>query len=290
MTATAPTSIAALLGTDVLAALARLEVQAVDAVSITGLPATRNTRATYRIGLSDGRVVKARRLQRTARAARFARIVQGLSHECIPPPLVVMGRVSVEAWVEGTPVSALPPSAERLAQAADLLGSLHARRAADGRPGTLWSTRLFRASTERRLAGLEARGLLAPGEVAAALTAVGRLAPEVAEVGLTHNDFCAENLVAEAGGRLVAVDNEGLRRGFLDYDLARTWYRWPMPEPDWRAFSTRYASWRLHPIDVQPLHFWRIAAVAKSAALRAQHRAADAHLPIERLRLLLAGL
>jgi Ser/Thr protein kinase RdoA (MazF antagonist) len=140
-------------------------------------------------------------------------------------------------------------------------------------------------STRRRIAHLGARGALRRADASALLGALQRFAPGAAEVGITHNDFCAENLVEDAAGRLVPIDNEGLRRGFFDYDLARTWYRWPMPEADWLTFAARYGVVRRP--DTAHASFWRIAAVVKSAALRATRGVGDVTTPIGRLRALL---
>lgn len=290
MSDTAAATVATLVGEDVVAALTTLGADPVDAVRITGLPAERTDRATFRIRLADGRIVKARRFRRAAKAERFARIVRALSHDRLQPPLLVAGRVSIEAWVDGTPLSALPCSDDHLEQAADLLGSIHAARATLGGGTHSRRTSALVASTRRRIADLEARGALTRPQMSALLHAMQQFAPSTAEVGLTHNDLCAENLVQDARGRLLLVDNEGLRHGFLDYDLARTWYRWPMREPDWQAFTGRYQSWRAHPLDAERRPFWRIAAVVKSAHLRAARGTADATVPIDRLRVLLAGL
>ena len=287
MTDTVCTTVATVVGEDVIAALTMLDADPVDGIRITGLPAEHTDRATFRIRLADGRVVKARRFRRAAKAARFARIVGALSHERLRPPLLVSGRVSIEAWVDGTPVSALPRSLERLLQAADVLGSIHAPRSSAGGRARSRRTGALLASTRRRIADLGARGALARAEVSALLHAMQRLAPNAAEVGTTHNDFCAENLVEDTRGCLVLVDNEGLRRGFLDYDLARTWYRWPMAEADWQVFTDRYQSWRPCSLDADRVLFWRIAAVVKSAHLRAARHTADAATPIDRLRVLL---
>ena len=290
MSNAARTTLATLVGEDVIAALTMLDADPIDAVCITGLPAEQTDRATFRIRLADGRVVKARRFRRAAKAERFARIVRTLSHERLRPPLLVADRVSIEAWVDGTPVSALPRSTERLLQAADLLGSIHAPRTPFSGPSPSRSTSALLASTRRRIADLGGRGVLTRAEVSVLLHVMQRLAPSAAEVGVTHNDFCAENLVEDARGSLVVVDNEGIRRGFLDYDLARTWYRWPMAEDDWHAFAARYQSWRPESANADAVVFWRIAAVVKSAHLRAARRTADAALPIDRLRVLLDAL
>jgi hypothetical protein len=285
-------SVAALLGADILEALTGIGGEPIDAEVITGLPAAGTDRATFRIVLRDGRVVKARRLRRAKKAERFAGIVQALAHESLPPPLRVDGRITIEAWVDGAIVATLPLADDRLVRAADLLGRLHVPA---GTHPSRRTTRVVVTSTRRRLTNLGTRGALARDEIRAALRLVERLAPATADVGITHNDFCAENLVELPGGRLVVVDNEGIRRGFLDYDVARTWYRWPMSEAQWQVFVARYRSYRSHQSgragapDGDHERFWRVAAVVKSAHLRAAHRAAGALAPIERLRALLAS-
>src|SRR5258707_4155876 len=78
MSAVARSTVAALLGPDILAALARIDGEPIDADTITGLPAARTDRATFRIVLQDGRVVKARRMRRARQAERFTRIIRAL--------------------------------------------------------------------------------------------------------------------------------------------------------------------------------------------------------------------
>ena len=275
--------LAVLLGGDVVGALARIGGAPIDAEAITGLPAAGSDRATFRIVLRDGRVVKARRLRRARKAERYARIVRELAHESLPAPLLIDGRVALEAWVDGAIVATLPPDDDRLVRAADLLGTIHGLHPLRRTTSTLVD------STRRRLVNLAGRGALARGEVDAALHLLQQVAPPTADFGITHNDFCAENLIEVPGGRLVLVDNEGLRRGFLDYDVARTWYRWPMSDGAWHTFVGRYRSWRTGALADDHERFWREAAVVKSAHLRAARHTTDAVVPIERLRALLAS-
>ena len=276
---------------DVAATLALLDARASTVIRITGLPSAGSDRATFRIALDDGRVVKARRLRRAAKAERFAGLVRALACERLAPVLAVQGRICIEGWIEGVPLSALPVRPERLPAAADLLGALHATRTLRGR----WvhgrrSTERLRHRSERRLGKLAVAGLLAPAEAAALVRALRRHAPDRADTGITHNDLCPENLVEDARGRVIAVDNEGLRIGFLDLDLARTWSRWPMPEADWTAFLARYGTWRQAPAAPAATPFWRIAAIVKSAHLRSARAPAHAGVPLRRLEELLAQL
>jgi hypothetical protein len=62
-----------------------------------------------------------------------------------------------------------------------------------------------------------------------------------------------------------------------------------MSDGAWRAFVARYRSWRTGAFADDHARFWRMAAVVKSAHLRAARRTADALAPIERLRALLAS-
>jgi thiamine kinase-like enzyme len=105
--------------------------------------------------------------------------------------------------------------------------------------------------------------------------------------GLTHNDFCAANLVIGEDSRLFSIDNELFARGFLEYDVARVWYRWPMPAWAERRFLGRYRS--VHspiPPDAEQLA-WRVVATLKGAHLRHRIGAPNDHALALLRRLLL---
>jgi hypothetical protein len=82
------------------------------------------------------------------------------------------------------------------------------------------------------------------------------------------------------------VDNEALSIGFLDFDLARSWYRWELGPEAWRRFLDRYAAHRSELPGEQPFRFWRIAATALGARVRVVNRVAGA----DRARQKLAAL
>jgi len=284
-----PRDLPALVGADVASALAWLGAAAVRATPVSALPARAPGPAAFRVTLADGRTVKVRRFARPARARRFARAVRGLAGAPLAALLLLDGCVAVEGWVEGTPLSALPRRVGRLRRAADVLGRLHAiRRIGARRLPAEAPTRPLVALTARRLVRLADGGAISDAELRAARGLVARFAPSVAAFGVTHNDFCAENVVETRGGDLVAIDNEGLRPGFLDFDLARTWYRWPMPASAWAAFLDGYAAWRDPGAWVRHAPFWCVAALVKSVHVRFE-RAAAPGVPLRRLRALLAA-
>lgn len=283
--------VASLVGADVAAVLESLGVRVSEVASITGLPDRTTGRATFRVALEDGRVLKVRRLTRAAKGARFARLLRNIASPSFPPVLALEGRVCIEDWVEGTPLSELPVGAEQLRYAADMLGGLHAAPSAGARAARgPRRTRPLLQGTARRLAQLGDAGALERREVEALLEAAVRCAPERAPTGVIHTDFCADNLVEDRAGRLVVVDNEGLRLDFLDYDVARTWYRWPMSEAEWSVFLTRYTRWRQPPPEPGAAPFWRIAALVKSLHLRTSRGTDQQDTPVRRLRAILAEL
>src|SRR5262249_16489172 len=120
-----------------------------------------------------------------------------------------------------------------------LLGQLHATGRALRRPADRSRDRLF-----YRLDALVDRGVIGRTAAHEAGVLARRFAPTRAVYGLCHGDFCGENMVIRAKGRPCVVDNETVGIDLHDYDLARTWYRWPMDTERWREFIAGYAERR----------------------------------------------
>lgn len=241
--------------------------------------------------LADGRIVKVRRASRVAAARRYAALVRALPQLPLAPVYLREGRVVVEAWIRGAPLSALPRTPARIAAAAAILRALHDVRRLGGRGlvARRASTRHFGADLARRLAALVAAGAVGARDAARIDRALAATRPTHARIGVIHGDLCAENLVEDRAGGLHVVDNAGMRIGFLDYDLARAWYRWPMPNGAWRLFLACYADGG--PIDLAaPAPFWRLAAVIRSAYLRVTRATPAADVPLLRLRALVRRL
>jgi len=275
------------VGDDLAAALEEIDVEVVDVQCITRLPGL--GRLTFRVVLSDGRSLKARQVPSARRLLRSVQLVGALADRRVPPPIFVKGNVAIEPWIDGVALSELTVSDARIAQAADILGRLHTAAACGERRRSVWQPvqPLLRQGVHR-LGKLAAARALTRGEASRLVRLLQRWAPDEAPTGLTHTDFCAENLVEHAGGELWVVDNESLCSGFLDLDLFMTWSRWPMPEAAWSRFLDRYAVWRDPSSAVKHAPFWCIAAVAKSANLRQARRSAAVAAPLRRLREILA--
>jgi hypothetical protein len=82
------------------------------------------------------------------------------------------------------------------------------------------------------------------------------------------------------------VDNETICELWQDYDLARTWYRWPMDTLAFAAFLEGYHLHRAADEFLAHFQFWTISVLLRSAAFRLRNGVAP-ELPVQRLESLL---
>ena len=256
-----------------------------DAVAISPLASAESRRAAFRLQFSDGRVLKGRYLE----TAQQGETVWRLSNEHL-----ALGarrprhRAAFRSVARG--MVARIPAGGRLQSACE---SARGRRAA-------------RSTSSDSVAGCESRRALEPRWIddsldADRLVAAGRLdpaaareaaslarqsAPAIAEWGFCHGDFCAENLLIVPALGLHVVDNETICELWLDYDLARTWYRWPMDALSFREFLDGYRLHRAADEFLAHFAFWTIAVLLRSAAFRLRN-GVSSELPIQRLKSLL---
>lgn len=129
-------------------------------------------------------------------------------------------------------------------------------------------------------------GLLIESEARDAVALARASTPASAEWGVTHCDFCAENLLIVPGRGLHVIDNETICELWQDCDLARTWYRWPMDAAEFATFLEGYRQHRESDEFVTHFRFWAICVLLRSALFRQRNGVATA-VPIARLRTLL---
>jgi Ser/Thr protein kinase RdoA (MazF antagonist) len=200
-----------------------------------------SARAAFKLRLADGSLLKARRLeseQRCATLADLAPLLEGLPFN---RALAFRGAALLEQWIPGRPFADADATPQRLAEAGALLGRLHRLQLpATPRPATKATPARLLRKVEAQLHQLSELALLSADDVSTLLVEAGRCLPETLETGLVHHDFCAENLIISADGDLCVVDNEDLRVGPLDADLARTFLRWPMNSTQRAAFLSGY--------------------------------------------------
>ncbi len=272
---------------EVQAALQHAGIRPRSFVRISKLPSTETGRSTYRIDYAGG-TVKARRLEDEAIAQELTAFRRELP-EAFAPVIFRYGRVLVEPWIDGEPLPEDVPEPHHLATAGALLGELHAiSRLGERMLHEACSTADHHRIAQRTLRQLVATGALGEEAAKRLERALERWDPLRATFGLVHLDFCGENMVIDRTGRLRVVDNDRIRLDSFGYDLARTWYRWALPAPEWDALWLAYSSRLPFPDPLDSLHFWKIVAAARSVKFRLRDYPEEAGVPLKLLRALAA--
>jgi len=283
---------------------ALIETREAPPVSLTPIETLAPSRGAtvFRLTCADGSTWKIRRLPSEARAEQMQRLT-ALAGRDFSQVLARVGDTVLEEWIPG---HALPASAGLDAALVErcgaMLGRLHsaappgppphdglaAPADATVTPATAVTSAVARI--EAHLRETAAFCVLGPPTLRTVRRALEEFRPAQASTGLVHVDFCGENLVETAEGRLVCVDNATLRLAQHDHDLGRTWYRWPLDAAGRRAFLAGYETGRSAADFLAHFPFWALDALLLSIAFRAQLGLAGVQQPVARLEALLAGL
>ncbi|MEO8602138.1 MAG: aminoglycoside phosphotransferase family protein [bacterium] len=256
---------------------------AIESLSGVGYPGYQPT--AFRIALADGRVVKALRATSEEQAVLVHAVSSRLDARRFAAVLARAGATLLTEWVDGPPLRESPGGDADAREAGDLLGALHqlALQPHEQRPAAAMLGDCT-ARLRKHLGQLVERGGLAASERDAALQFATAHAPAGCTVGLIHRDLCPENLARRAGGGLCVIDLETMGVGVCEYDLGRTWYRWPMPASGRQAFHQAYTVRRDAGAFLAHAPFWILCATATSAVLRIRKHPDGAEVPVERLR------
>jgi hypothetical protein len=247
-------------------------------------------RASFRLEFADGTLLKGRRFESDADAERVGLLSRLLDQRHFPRVVDRRGAALLIEWIVGRPVPSEWPDDDIWKHCGEIMGAMHVVRPSQelrGRYGCTaagWQTRL-RANIEElaRLRALDGR------EVQLALELAGSEAPGDVATGLIHGDFCAENLVEAASGRIAVVDNETLSVDAYAYDLARTWSRWPMDRRHVQAFYEGYHRHRESTDFREHFRYWATAVLTEAAVFRLRGATGGARNLVERFKRLLKG-
>jgi thiamine kinase-like enzyme len=240
----------------------------VEVEEITVVPA--GMRKTYRLRFGNGRALKgrcfrtpvlaevARRIHAQAEAPFLARVVA--HHE----------EAMLEEWIAGEALVEGRVAPPLLRRAGEMLGALHrcpppATDDLDFRP---LDTRGWVEKTAANLRALRARERISSRWAERLGRLVPSCMPPTATLGVVHRDLCPENLLEDAGGRLVSVDNGSLTIGTIAEDLCRVWYRWPMDSEERQAFADGYEHYGDADGFRRPSAFWVMVVLIDSARAR----------------------
>ena len=271
-------------GTDLEALVAAQPAPLVGAVPVSPLVAPGASPRAFRLHFADGRTMKGRTLANAAVAATMAGILAELDRESFARVLARRGRALLEEWVDGELVDDERLTDRELRSCGRVLGQLHAARPARaGSPGQS-QERLF-----SRLDELVDRGVIGRGPARHAAALARRFAPARGSQGLCHGDFCGENIVMRTDGSPCVVDNETVGVDLHEYDLARTWYRWPIDAERWREFVAGYAERRDPRPFLNHLPYWVVRVLVDATHYRLRFGEQAAQAPLRRLSDLLTS-
>jgi len=254
---------------------------------LTSLPSASGQRASFRLQFADGLVLKGRRFERGGHAERVENLSQFLDQRHFPRLLGRCGSALLLEWIEGEPLSHAKWPLELLQACGALQGLVHSTPL----PQEMGSQNQPAANNkkvrlERGIRALVEYGAFNRLEGERLIDLAAAHTPGNPAVGLIHGDFCAENMVLQAPGHVYVIDSEKLSIDAYDYDLGRTWYRWPMTTVQRDAYYGGYNQHRSSADFMAHFVYWAIVVLVDSAAFRLRAGAGDVSVAIRQLETL----
>ncbi len=269
----AATDVARRLGREIVEAVENLGDDIASAEEITRCPKPGSQRACFRVKFANGRSVKARRFVSAEKRESVTRLRAALDRLPFSRIIASYGAATIEEWIPGSPIDADNIGVEVIRDQATLLGRLHSRHVPDElhagkiRDWTGYSDRL-----RKQVLALVEQRHISSMTIEALLDHAGEDPGQSLECGIIHTDFHPGNMVLNPAGEVWVVDNEDIRLGLFDYDIARCWIQWPMTEAQRDVFCTAYTDFRSLDTFFASQRFWSVCALVNSAYLRVQSR------------------
>lgn len=279
------------LGDDLAALVRHIGPALVEAVLLTGVGYPGYEPSAFRLRFADGRVLKGMRCTSAERAATVQEVAQHVHRSILPTVVARRGAALLTEWIDGQCLDSAAWPPEVLARCGAVQGILHSIPLAPEHHrshGSVLENRC--AKLHRHLGTLVDAGILQTDEAPIILDLAMRALPSRCTVGYVHGDFCHENLVVRPSGDIGVIDHETLDVNAHDFDLGRTWYRWPLQMAQRQAYLDGYRQHRCTDDFVQHFPFWAISGVLAGAVFRLRKTPDAASVPVARLRALVRTL
>ncbi|MGH7963155.1 MAG: aminoglycoside phosphotransferase family protein [Candidatus Binatia bacterium] len=278
------------VGEDLWALIERVSAPLVTVTIVTSLPSVWCQRASFRLQFADGRVLKGRRCETSDQAERIEYLARFLNHQRFPKVLARCRSALLTEWIEGRPLTFADYKPDLLARCGELQGWIHRIPLPHAASPDHLSLSSRRTDLDRSIQLLVAGGVLAKQEGRRIFDLAMAHAPDTFAVGFIHGDFCAENIVLRPPEHISVIDNDTVLIDAYDYDLGRTWYRWPMNRTQIEVYYSGYRQYRSPDSFITHFPYWAVSALVDSAKFRLRSRAQGLSIPVRRLRAIVDGV
>lgn len=245
-------------------------------------------RESFKITLHDGRIFKARCFSNIEEAERVKQLSHFLPAGRFPKTLDSCGKALLIEWIQGERLRVENGRANIFMKAGRIQRTLHnstlPKHMYRNRHSELryWQDRLA-----WKIDYLTEKNLLSSSE-ADELSRIAKLQSSGSLViGLTHGDFCLENMILDRQHNLCIVDLERILVTAVVYDIARTIYRWPMNKQQRQAYLRGYGKSSILNAFFGEPSFWLILVIAGSVVFRHRARAPSITYPLNQLKKIL---
>src|SRR5262249_41808842 len=214
----------------------------------------------FRLRFADGLVLKGRCVETPQQAETVETLSRFLGHVGLPRVLARHGRALLTEWKDGRPLTANDDDPQVLRRCGALQGFAHTQAVPAGAyPQPSPAGQVWQATVQRNLNALVESAVLDDPGARPAATIARTHPPGDCAWGFAFRGFCADTIVRQPSGEVILVDTETLSIQPCDYDLGRTWYRWPMPRASRQSYFSGYRSYRGLDDFLAHFPFWAIA-------------------------------
>ena len=275
LTITVPASMeksAQSLGEDLIGLIDELGGRLESAEDITRLESPKSSKACFKLLFEDGRMFKGRRFKSAERRKSVSDLVSLLEGLPFSPVIATHGAAIMEEWIIGSQLLADDMSADQTRKMATILGTLHAiEHYPENPPAHNLESAWYIVRLRNQLAKLVQKGRLESDTRHTLIGLAESNRPGDLEAGIIHTDYHPRNMVIDQDGEIWIIDNEGIRLGACDFDIARCWRQWPMTRAHREVFCSAYSKFRSLDVFFAHQKFWGIYTLALSAKVYLQH-------------------
>jgi thiamine kinase-like enzyme len=237
-------------------------------------------RLALKVVFEGWHIIKARWLPSESQAADWHRIRADIgAKKYLSACLHRKGRMVVEEWVEGEILDMKRPENSSLVSAAKILAKIHALEI----PNRGFTPPLDeQISAEANIKSLVQHGAITSEKADEIVKILMKKPPVETFKGLTHYDFCGENLVHHPERGIVSIDHEWMCLSSVEFDLGRAICRWGLEGESKDVFIEAYKK-SGGVAEIDSIEWWTVVNRIFAAEIRVRRGWKDARESIHQL-------